>query len=170
MEQEEYLRQLEALLRAGHLPPAELEDALDRCRRYIGRIPGQEAQTIASLHTPEQMAAEILADYRRTAAAKGGLSVGLKLVLAVTLSPFIVAAYSAVLGLIGGGAACIVPGLISIAVGLGASLSGGVATLLVFLGGGLAAIGAGLLLLVGGIALCQGSNWCMRRIFSGRRT
>lgn len=168
----EYLSQLEALLKAGRMAPKDLEDALDRCGQYIQNAGTErEAETIAGMEPPEVMAEQILADYRARLDARqrrGGLGRGI--LLAVILCPFILAAYAVVLGLVAGGVVCIIPGILSMLVGLGAVLSGGVATLLVFLGGGFAALGGGFLLLVGGIALCQGSNWCMRRLFGGRRT
>lgn len=167
MSRMEYLSQLEELLRAGRMAPKDMEDALDRCSQYIENAgPGHEEEAVAGLKPPEEMAAEILADYRgRMERRSHGL--GWKIAIGVLLSPFIIAAYAVVFGLVVGGAACVIPGVLSMLVGLGATLSGGVATLLVFLGGGFAAMGAGFLLMVGGIALCQGSNWCMRRLFGG---
>lgn len=165
----EYLAQLEGLLQAGRMAPKDLEDALARCNQYIQNAgPEREQETIDGMEPPEVMAEQILADYRgRLSRKKSGL--GGKTLVGVFLSPFILAAYTVVLGLVAGGAACVIPGLLSMLVGLGATLSGGVATLLVFLGGGLAAMGVGFLLILGGVALCQGSNWCMRRLFGGRR-
>lgn len=165
----EYLTQLEEQLQAGHMAPKDVEDALSRCSRYIENAgPEREEETVAGLKPPEEMAEEILADYRSRMAHKSP-GLGWKIVLGVLLSPLIIAAYAVVFGLVVGGVVCLIPGVLSMVVGLGATLSGGVATLLVFLGGGLAALGVGFLLAVGGIALCQGSNWCMRRLFGGRR-
>lgn len=167
----EYLTQLEELLKAGRMAPKDMEDALARCDQYILNAgPEREQETIDSMEPPKIMAEQILADYRARLDAKprrGGL--GWKILLGVILSPFILTAYAVVLGLTAGGVACLIPGIASMMVGLGAVLSGGVATLLVFLGGGFAALGGGFLMLVAGIALCQGSNWCMRRLFGGRR-
>ena len=158
MSRTEYLTRLEELLEAGRMAPKDMEDALGRCSQYIQNAgPEHEEETIAGMVPPETMAEQILADYR------GRVGIGF------LLSPLILAAYTVVLGLTAGGVACVIPGLLSVLVGLGATLSGGVSTLLVFLGGGFAAMGAGFLLLLGGIALCQGSNWCMRRLFGGRR-
>ena len=167
----EYLTQLEELLKQARMAPRDLEDALGRCDQFILNAgPEKEEETIAGMAPPEQMAQEILDDYRGTLNAKGHKSyLGRKILLGLLLSPFIIAAYAVVAGLVAGGVACILPGAVSIAVGVGSILSGGLATLLVFLGGGFAALGAGLLLLLGGIALCQGSNWCMGRLFGGRR-
>lgn len=167
MSRMEYLSQLEELLKAGRMAPKDMEDALARCSQYIENAgPEHEEEAVAGLKPPEEMAAEILADYRGRMERKS-TGLGWKIALGVLLSPIIIAAYAVVLGLTVGGAVCLIPGILSMLVGLGATLSGGVATLLVFLGGGLAALGAGFLLLLGGIALCQGSNWCMRRLFGG---
>ena len=168
----EYLTQLEELLKAGRMAPRDMEDALARCDQFIlnGGL-DKEAETIAGMEPPEVMSQQILADYRARLESRrnrGGL--GRNILLAVLLSPLIIAAYTVVLSLAAGGAACIIPGIVSMMVGVGATLSGGVATLLVFLGGGFAALGAGFLLLVCGVALCQGSNWCMRRLFGGGTT
>lgn len=167
----EYLSQLEELLKAGRMAPKDMQDALARCSQYIENAgPEHEEEAVAGLKSPEEMAAEILADYRQRLDGTSHKSSWVRnLVLGLILFPFIIAAYATVLGLVVGGAACIIPGILSLLVGLGATLSGGVSTLLVFLGGGFAAMGAGFLLMVGGIALCQGSNWCMRRLFGGRR-
>lgn len=167
MSRMEYLSQLEELLRAGHMAPKDMEDALARCSRYIENAgPGREEEAVAGMEPPDIMAEQILADYRGRMERKSP-GLGWKIALGVLLSPIIISAYAVVLGLTVGGAACVIPGLLSMLVGLGATLSGGVATLLVFLGGGFAALGAGFLLILGGIALCQGSNWCMRRLFGG---
>lgn len=169
MNMNEYLRQLEALLREGRMAPRDMEDALSRCTQYIlnaGR--DREAETIASMGTPEEMAAEILADYRRKLTAGGG-GLGRKIVLGVLLSPIICAAYCAVLALLVAGGACLLSGGAVGLVGFGTLLSGGVGTLLVFVGAGCAMAGAGLLLLVGGSLTCRGCNWCMSRLFGGRR-
>lgn len=170
MSRMEYLTQLESLLQAGHMAPRDVEDALGRCSRYIEDAGAErEEEAVAGLKPPEEMAEEILADYR-SRLSRPSHSLGWKIGLGVVLSPFIIAAYAVVFGLVVGGAVCFIPGILSMLVGLGATLSGGVATLLVFLGGGLAALGAGFLLLVGGLALCQGSNWCMRKLFGGGTT
>lgn len=170
MSRTEYLTRLEELLEAGHMAPKDMEDALGRCSQYIQNAgPEHEEETIAGMVPPETMAEQILADYRGRMGKKG-MGLGWKLAIGFLLSPLILAAYTVVLGLTAGGVVCVIPGLMSVLVGLGATLSGGVSTLLVFLGGGFAAMGAGFLLLLGGIALCQGSNWCMRRLFGGRRS
>ena len=172
MNMNEYLRRLEELLRAGRMAPRDMEDALSRCTQYILNAgPEREAETIAEMGTPEEMAEEILADYRRRLSAKGdGLGLGWKIALGFLLSPVICAVYCAVFGLVIGGAVCVLAGGFVGVVGLGTLLSGGVGTLLVFVGGGCMAAGVGFLLLVGGLALCKGSNWCMGRLFGGRRT
>lgn len=167
----EYITQLEQLLREARMAPKDLEDASARCSQFIlNGGPEREEETIAGMEPPEVMAAQILEDYRSTQAARrGSVSAGRKIFLGLLLSPFIVAAYGTVLGLVVGGAACIPAGIMAGLVGLGALLSGGLGTLLTFAGGGLLTVGVGLVLLAAGAALCQGSNWCMRRLFGGRR-
>lgn len=168
MSRMEYLSQLEELLKAGRMAPKDMEDALARCSQYIENAgPEHEEEAVAGLKPPEEMAEEILADYRGRMGRKSP-GLGWKIALGVLLSPIIISAYAVVLGLVAGGAVCVIPGFLSMLVGLGATLSGGVATLLVFLGGGFAAMGVGFLLMLGGIVLCQGSNWCMRRLFGSR--
>lgn len=169
MSRMEYLSRLEELLVAGHMAPKDMEDALARCGQYIQSAgPEREEEIIAGMVPPETMAEQILADYRGRMGRKSA-GLGWKILTGILLSPIIIAAYAVVFGLVVGGVCCVVPGLLLAVVGIGATLSGGVATLLVFLGGGLGVMGAGLLLLLGGIALCQGSNWCMGRLFGGRR-
>lgn len=169
MSRMEYLSRLEELLVAGHMAPKDMEDALARCGQYIQSAgPEREEEIIAGMVPPETMAEQILADYRGRMGRKSA-GLGWKILIGILLSPIIIAAYAVVFGLVVGGICCVVPGLLLAVVGIGAILSGGVATLLVFLGGGLGVMGAGLLLLLGGIALCQGSNWCMGRLFGGRR-
>lgn len=171
MTRTEYITQLEALLKAARMAPRDMEDALARCNQFIcNGGPEREEETIAGMVPPEQMAEEILADYRQQLEGKRRKSSWAKnLVLALLLFPFIIAAYAVVFALVAGGAVCAIIGLLTVPVGLGATLSGGVATLLVFAGSGIMVMGVGLLCLVGGVALCQGSNWCMRRLFGGRR-
>lgn len=171
MNRQEYLARLEQLLQEGMMAPRDIEDAIGRCTQYILNAgPDREAETIAAMGTPEAMAAQILADYRSRLSRKdGGLSLGWKIALGFLLSPIICAAYCAVFGLVAGGVICGVTGGLVGVVGFGTLLTGGVGTLLVFVGGGCLAVGTGLLLAVGGVVLCKGCNWCMGRLFGGRR-
>lgn len=171
MDRTEYLERLEALLREGRMAPRDMEDALERCAQYIvGGGGDRERETIEGMGAPEEMAAEILADYRaRLNRRSGGLSLGWKLVLGFLLCPMICAAYCTVFGLVVGGAVSVLGGALVGLVGLGTLLSGGVGTLLVFAGGGCLAVGMGLLLCALGLCMCKGCNWCMARLFGGRR-
>lgn len=163
----EYLQRLEALLEDGRLAPHDIEEAVARCRQHILNAgPEREAEVLADMGTPEQLAEEILADYRQRARRSGsGLSTVLKIVVAVFLSPFILAAYGIVLGLVVGGVCCVISGALCGFVGVGALLSGGLGTLLNFLGSGVMTVGIGLLLVLGGVMLCKLFNFCMRRLF-----
>lgn len=170
MNMAEYLQRLEELLRAGRMAPRDIEDAVTRCGQHIiDAGPDHEAETLADMGTPEELAQEILEDYRNMNRRPGGLGLGGKIVMGVVLSPFIVAGYGIVLGLVLGGAACMVAGGFAGVVGLGALLPGGLWTFLNFLGGGFAAAGAGLLLVLAGILFFKLCNLCMRRLFGGRR-
>lgn len=171
MDTKDYLQRLEALLRAARLAPRDIEDAVGRCAQHIINAgPGREQAVMADMGTPEELAEEIILDYRsRLSRPSSGASLGWKIVLGILLFPVICAVYSAVLGLIIGGAGCAMAGAVMGVVGLGTLLSGGVGTLLVFVGGGCTVVGVGLLLLTGGLALCRGCNWCMGRLFGGRR-
>lgn len=171
MDTKDYLQQLEALLRAARLAPRDIEDAVGRCAQHIlDAGPGREAEVMADMGTPEQLAAEIIQDYRsRLSRPASGMSLGWKIVLGVFLSPLILAAYCAVFGLVLGGGICVVTGGAVGLVGLGTLLTGGVGTLLRFVGGGCVAAGVGLLLLALGLVFCKGCNWCMGRLFGERR-
>lgn len=172
MDMREYLQKLEELLRDARMAPRDIEDAVSRCAQHIlDAGPGREAAVIADMGTPEELAAEILEDYRGRLgrSAGSGLSLGWKIALGVCLSPIICAAYCAVLALITAGGVCLLSGGAVGVVGFGTLLSGGVGTLLVFVGAGCAMAGAGLLLLVCGSLCCRGCNWCMGRLFGGRR-
>ncbi len=171
METTEYLRRLEELLRAGRMAPRDIEDAVTRCGQHIMDAgAGREAEVLADLGTPEELAQEILEDYRRRSGRGGsGLSRLMKIVVGIFLSPFILAAYGIVLGLVLGGALSVLGGGLSGLVGLGALLPGGLGTFLNFLGGGFLAAGAGLLMILCGVGLFKFSNFCMRRLFGGGR-
>lgn len=171
MDTKEYLQRLEALLRAARLAPRDIEDAVSRCAQHIINAgPGQEQAVMADMGTPEELAEEIIQDYRgRLSRPSSGMGLGWKILLGILLSPVICVVYSAVLGLIVGGVGCAVAGGIVGVVGLGTLLSGGVGTLLVFVGGGCTVVGVGLLLLVLGLVFGKGCNWCMGRLFGGRR-
>lgn len=171
MNMQEYLQQVEALLQEGRMAPRDIEEAIDRCTQFIlGAGPEHEGERLAQLGAPEKLAAEILADYQaRLSAPGGGLGVGWKILLGVFLSPVILAVYCTVFGLVLGGAVCVLAGGVAGAVGLGTLLTGGVGTLLTFVGGGCATAGVGLLLLAFGLLFCKGCNWCMGRLFGGRR-
>lgn len=172
MDMQQYLQKVEDLLWEGQMAPRDIEDAVGRCAQHIMSAgPDHEADMLAQLGTPEQLASEILEDYRGRLSdtSRQGLGLPWKIVSGILLSPIIIAAYSAVLGLVGGGAVCVLAGGFTGIVGLGTLLTGGVGTLLSFVGGGCAAAGAGLLLLVLGMVFCKGCNWCMGRLFGGRR-
>lgn len=172
MDMREYLQKLEGLLRAARMAPRDIGDAVGRCAQHIlDAGPGQEAAVMADMGTPEELAAEILEDYRSrlSRSAGSGMGLGWKIALGILLSPVIIAAYCAVFGLMMAGGVCVLTGGIVGVVGLGTLLSGGVGTLLVFTGGGCATVGVGLLLLVGGTLFCKGCNWCMGCLFGGRR-
>lgn len=174
MTTQEYLRQLEALLQEGRIAPKDREEAVARCGQHILEAgPEREAETLADLGTPEELAQEILEDYRRnlhTGRKRGGGSLVGKILIGIVLSPVIVVAYCCVAGLLAGGAFCVLAGVFYGMVGLGALLPGGLGTFLNFLGGGAVAIGAGLLCVLLGLLLGTFCNFCMRRLFGGRRT
>lgn len=171
MNMHDYLQQVENLLKEGRMAPKDIEDAIDRCTQFIlGAGPGHEDERLAQLGAPEKLAAEILADYQtRLSASGGGLSVGWKILLGIFLSPIILTVYCTVAGLVLGGAVCVLTGGAVGAVGLGTLLTGGVGTLFTFVGGGCVTAGVGLLLLALGLVFCKGCNWCMGRLFGGRR-
>lgn len=171
MDTKDYLQRLEELLRTARLAPRDIEDAVGRCAQHIINAgPGRETAVMADMGTPEELAEEIIQDYRgRLSHPSSGMSLGWKILLGIFLSPMICAAYCAVFGLVVGGAACVLSGGILGLVGLGTLLSGGVGTLLVFIGGGCTTVGVGLLLAVLGLLFCKGCNWCMGRLFGGRR-
>lgn len=172
MDTKDYLQRLEALLRAARLAPRDIEDAVSRCAQHIiSAGPGQEQAVMADMGSPEELAEEIIQDYRgRLSRPASGMSVAGKILLGIFLSPLICAVYCVVFGLVLGGAICVLSGGAIGVVGLGTLLSGGVGTLLIFVGGGCAVVGVGLLLLVLGLVFCKGCNWCMGRLFGGRRT
>lgn len=174
MSMEEYLKQLESLLRVGRMAPPDIEDAVLRCGQHIVDAgPEHEAEVLADLGTPEELAQEILEDYRRNMDRRrrgGGLPLALKIVLGIFLSPFIVGAYGIVFSFVVGGAVCVITGGFYGVVGLGTLLPSGLGTFLNFVGSGFLAAGLGLLLCLAGVMFCKLSNFCMRRLFGGRRT
>ncbi len=104
MSMEEYLKQVEALLTAGRMAPRDVEDAILYCgQRIMDAGPGHEAEAMAELGTPEELARGILAEYRQAMAdsrnSGSGLNLALKIVVGVFLSPVIVGAYGLVFGL-----------------------------------------------------------------------
>lgn len=170
MNMQQYLQRVEALLKEGRMAPKDIEEALDRCTQFIlGAGPGHEDERLTQLGAPEKLAGEILADYQSRVTAPGGPGLGPKILLGVFLSPIILAVYCTVAGLVLSGVVCVLSGGAVGAVGLGTLLTGGVGTLLTFVGGGCAMAGAGLLLLALGLLFCKGCNWCMGRLFGGRR-
>lgn len=171
MDMREYLQKLEELLRTARMAPRDIEDAVSRCAQHLlDAGPDRQAEVMADMGTPEELAAEILEDYRgRLSRPSGGMGLGWKIALGVLLSPIILAAYCAVFGLVLAGGICVFTGGAVGLVGFGSLLSGGVGTLLVFVGAGCATAGAGLLLLVVGSQFCKGCNWFMGRLFGGRR-
>ena len=174
MNMEEYLQQVEALLRAERMAPRDIEDARMRCGQYIINAgPGHEEEAMAELGTPEELAEKILDDYRQNITyareSGGGLNLALKIVIGIFLSPFIVAAYGLVFGLVVAGVCCVFAGGLSGIVGASALLTLRIGTFMNFLGGGFLAAGIGLLLFLGGVAFCKLCNFCMRRLFGARR-
>ena len=174
MSMEEYLKQVEALLTAGRMAPRDVEDAILYCgQRIMDAGPGHEAEAMAELGTPEELARGILAEYRQAMAdsrnSGSGLNLALKIVVGVFLSPVIVGAYGLVFGLVFGGAVCVIGGVLSGIVGVGTLLTFHLGTFLNFLGSGFVAAGVGLFLCLGGVAFCKLCNFCMRWLFGSRR-
>lgn len=170
----EYLQELEVLLRAGRMAPRDVEDAVFRCSQHIQDAgSAHETEVLADLGSPEELAREILEDYRQNLKSRGqgkGGSTVWKILIGIFLSPVIVSFYCGVAGLFIGGAFCVLLGVFYGIIGIGALLPGGLGTFLNFIGGGFLAAGAGLLLCMLGLVFGIFCNFCMKRLFGQRRT
>ena len=173
MTREEYLNQLWYGLRA--LPEADARDAVEYYESYLIDAGEDEAQAIAGLGAPDEVAAKILAEYAvkeptpENNTPKRGLKVAWGVILAVFAAPVtlpiaiavvavavsLLAVLLALLVSLGAvGAAAVVGSVAYIMIGF-MSFSHGIGTVLMFIGCGLFMLGFGSLLLKAVVALSK---------------
>ncbi len=175
MSKETYLRFLRAYL-INRLPIGEVEDIMAYYTEYFEDAgEGREAEVMAELGSPEQLAQQILSDRSREEPGPdispyepqgedippmgGGIPqwgfVLLLALAAVFLGPIVL---SLVAGLGVGGVICVVVGLRAVLGGVKLSIAG----LLYQVGGGLIAAAVGLLLVLGAILIVRLAVWLIR--------
>lgn len=188
MNQQEYLSELYACLRQ-RLPSGELESTMKYYEEYFSEAGvGREAEVIAELGTPEELARQIL-DGRGVGPAPVYRYEGLeprkwtagKIIALVLLSPIwlplLAGGIVAVIGLVGGvglGGLCVIAaGIFSAWCGFMAIFSPGIITTIFFGGLGLLLAAFGLVMVVGAVMLGKllgkaVGTFC-RWIFAGRK-
>lgn len=190
---EDYLQELYGRL-SNRLPRQELDNVMKYYEEYFDEAgPAREADIIAELGTPSELAAEIVgrrpteAQYYYEPRQRPRRSAG-QIVLLACLSPIwvplLIAAVAVVFSLIVAifavagsvavaGLACVLGGIFAVWCGFTAIFSAGIPTLMFFGGMGLFVAAVGLLLFLGGVALCglcgKGTAAFFRMVFGGNQ-
>jgi len=192
MNREQFLWELRVRLE-DRVPPQYLEEVMAYYTAYFDDAgPEREAEVIAGLGGPAQVARQILGEaalrnMNPQGRRRSGLgTLGLVLLalfaspvaipLAIAAAAVAVAMVAAILavfvGLIGAGAVCVLAGILAAAVGFGQVLTHW-ATTMYLLGGGMVSAGLGLLLIAGSLWLCGlaigGVTRMVGRVLHGRR-
>lgn len=191
MNREQFLWELRARLE-DRVPPRYLEEVMAYYTAYFDDAgPEREAEVIAGLGGPAQVARQILGEAAlrdmNSRKRRGGLGTLGLVLLAIFASPIaiplaIVAAavafalvaviFTVFLCLFGAGAVCVAAGVFAAVVGFGQVLTHW-ATTLYLLGGGMVSAGVGLLLIALALWLCGlaigGVTRMLGRVLHGRR-